>query len=389
MLTDAKIAAIKPPATGQQEHPDHKVTGLRLRVGAGGVKAWTVRRRVGAKIVNRKLGTYPAMKLAQARVAAEKLIEALERDGGTESLDRTFGQVAKLWLSKVDNPEHRSRRDQERQLETHVYPAWQERKIAEIKRRDVRDLIDGLEGAVLPNRILSLVKTIFRFALSRDLIEASPVEGIQKPKSEAPRDRVLAMDEITRIWAAAELVGYPQGHWARILLLTGQRRSEVAGMRWADIDRKAAIWTLPAADTKASRAQLVPLSSPVMELLDAAPELGEYVFTTTADTPISGFAKAKTLIDRFIAAKGEPLAPWRFHDLRRSAATHMVRLGIAETVVSRVLNHATQGITATTYALHSYAPEKRHALDTWAAEVDRAVNGERGGNVVALSGRGT
>lgn len=385
-MTDAKIAAIKPPATGQQEHPDHKVTGLRLRVGAGGKKSWTVRRRVGDKIVNRKLGTYPAMGLAAARMAAEKLIEALERDGGTEGVDRTFGEIAADWIERVAKEKNDGWKDQERQLELHVYPDWKGRKIAEIKRRDVRELIDGLEGKVLPNRILALVKTIFRFALSRDWIEASPVEGIEKPKKETARDRVLDMSEVARLWNAAELLGYPIGPWARVLLLTAQRRSEVAEMRWSDVDLIAATWALKADDTKADRAHLVPLSPAVVAILEAMPRLGAYVFTTTGDTPISGFAKAKTRLDHYLASRDETLAPWRFHDLRRTAATHMVRLGIGETVVSRVLNHAVQGVTAQVYALHSYAPEKRHALDTWAAEVDRAVNGDKGGNVVELRG---
>lgn len=386
MLTDAKIAAIKPPASGQDEHADNKVTGLRLRVGAGGKKSWTLRRRVGAKIINKKLGTYPAMGLASARTAAEKMIAALEREGTTDAIDRTFGEVATDWIARVAKEKNDGWRDQERQLELHVYPDWRGRRIAEIKRRDVRELIDQLEGKVLPNRILALVKTIFRFALSRDWIEASPVEGIEKPKKETARDRVLDMAEVARLWNAAELLGYPIGPWARVLLLTAQRRSEVAEMRWSDVDLKTATWTLKASDTKADRAHLVPLSSAVVAVLEAMPRLGDYVFTTTGDTPISGFAKAKTRLDQYLASRDEALAQWRFHDLRRTAATHMVRLGIAETVVSRVLNHAVQGVTAQVYALHSYAPEKRHALDTWAAEVDRAVNGERGGNVVSIVG---
>lgn len=384
MLTDAKIAAIKPPAQGQQEHPDHKVTGLRLRVGAGGKKAWIVRRRVGSKIINRKVGNYPPMGLGAARKAAEALIETLERDGGTEGLDRTFGQVAGHWLENRAKDKNKRWQEQERQLELHVYPAWRDRKIATIKRRDVRDLIEGIEGDVVPNRILALVKTIFRYALSQDWIEASPSDAIEKPKSENARDRVLDMGEVARVWRAAGLLGYPLGPWTQVLLLTAQRRGEVAGMRWSDLDLKAATWTIPAADTKANRAQLVPLSPAVVAILEAMPQVGEHVFTT-GKAPISGFAKAKSRLDYYLASKGEGLASWRFHDLRRTAATHMVRLGISEIVVSRVLNHAVQGVTGKHYALHSYAPEKRHALDTWAAEVDRAVNGERGGNVVSIN----
>lgn len=380
MLTDTKIAAIKPPATGQQEHPDHKVTGLRLRVGAGGAKTWTLRRRVRDKVINRKLGTYPAMKLAAARNAAEKLIEALERDGGTQGIDRTFRSAAEAWIKAKDRPD-----GIRRQLELHVFPEWGERRLGEIKRAEVRELIQGLEGEVLPNRVLASIKTIFGYAISQDWIEASPADRIDPPNKETVRDRVLTMPEIARVWNAAGLLGYPVGPWVQMLLLTAQRRSEVAGMRWADLDLDNSTWTLPASETKAKRAHLVLLAPLAMQIIKTMPEVGEYVFSTTASGPIRGFAKSKRLLDTWLASKGVGFDdPWRFHDLRRSAATHMVRLGIPELVVSRVLNHAVQGVTGKHYALHSYAAEKRHALEAWAAEVDRAVNGAKGDNVVAI-----
>lgn len=384
MLTDTKIAAIKPPLAGQDEHPDHKVTGLRLRVGAGGKKSWIVRRRVGAKVLNKKLGSYPPMGLAAARAAAEKLLEALARDGSIEALDRTFGAVAAHWIDKVAKPKNDSWKNQERQLETHVLPRWRDRKIAEIRRADVRELIDGLEGAVLPNRVLALVRTIFRFAMSRDWLEASPVEGIKKPSEEKERDRVLAMAEVATIWRAAGLAGYPFGHYLQMLLLTGQRRTEVAGMRWDDVDTDEAVWIMKAVDTKSDRKHLVPLSPAALTILEAAPRFGEYVFTTDGKTHVSNFAKGKSRLDAFIAAKGDELEPWRLHDLRRTAATHMVRLGISETIVGRVLNHAPTGVTAKVYALHTYAPEKRHALEAWAGEVVRIVEGTLRDNVVHL-----
>ena len=384
MLTDTKVSAIKPPKSGQEEHPDSKVTGLRLRVGAGGAKTWTLRRRVGAKVINRKLGTYPARKLAEARRAAESMIASLERDGSTEGLDRTFGEVAQHWLDNKAKANNRGWEHQEAQLKRHLLPAWKDRPIGGIKRHEIRELVEGIEGKVIPNRILALTKTIFRYALSRDWLDASPVEGIEKPNVERARDRVLDMGEVARVWNAGGLLGYPEGHWVRILLLTAQRGGEVTAMKWTDLDLEAATWTIPAANAKADRANLVPLSPLAVEVIRSMPDLGDYVFTTTGDKPINAFAKAKTTLDKFIAGKADPLPAWRFHDLRRTAATHMVRLGIAETVVSRVLNHAVQGVTAQVYALHTYAPEKRHALDLWASEVDRAVNGERGGNVVRM-----
>jgi integrase len=384
MLTDTKIAAIKPPASGQDEHADHKVTGLRLRVGAGGKKSWIVRRRVGAKVINKKLGSYPPMGLAAARTAAEKLLEALARDGSTEAMDRTFGAVAEHWIEKVAKPKNDSWKNQKRRLEMHVLPHWGERRIAEIKRSDVRDLLDGLEGVVLPNRVLTVVKTVFRYALSRDWIDASPVEGIAKPNEESERDRVLAMPELAAVWNAAGLMGYPFGLCTRLIMLTAQRRTQVGQMRWQDINLDAGTWTLRAEDTKSDRAHLVPLSEPALQILRNLPRLGDYVFTTDGETPIGNYSKGKLRLDQFIVASGAALPPWRLHDLRRSAATHMVRLGVSMEIVGRVLSHARAGVTARVYALHEYEPEKRSALDRWAAELMRAVEGKQAGKVVPL-----
>mgnify|MGYP002780302689 CR=1 FL=1 len=386
MLTDTKVASIKPPATGQVEYPDAKVTGLRLRVGAGGAKTWTLRRRVGSKIVNRKIGTYPATSLAKARETALGMIEALEATGSTEPLERTFKQAAQRWLDDKAKRKNKGWEKQERQLELHVYPAFGDRALRSIKRAEVRDLIAALEGDVLPNRVLALIKTIFRYSLSQGWIEASPTEAMEKPMPENARDRVLTMEELARVWNASELLGYPYGPFTRLLALTGQRRGEVAAMRWSEIDLAAATWSIPAGRTKADRANLVPLSARAVDLLERLPRLGDFVFSTNGETAISGFAKGKSRLDQYLETRGEGIGEWRYHDLRRSCATHMVRLGIAELVVGRVLNHVVQGVTGKHYALHAYAPEKRHALEKWAAEIDRAVNGERGDNVVRLNG---
>jgi integrase len=371
MLTDTKVAALKPPPTGQKEYPDRKVTGLRLRVGAGGAKAWIFRARTKDRIINKKLGSYPGLGLGEAREMALKLISAIARDGTTEAIDRTFGAVAQYWIEREAKPRNDSWRLQERRLEMHVLPKWRHRKIASIRRGEVRDLLDGLEGAVLPNRVLTLLKTIFRYAMSRDWLDFSPAEGIRKPHAERERDRVLTMSEVVRIWDGAELLGYPFGPFIRVLMLTAQRRTEVATMRWSDIDLEEAMWTIPAADTKAERRHFVPLSAAAILILRKLPRLGPFVFTTDGESHMSNYAKLKARLDNFVAARGAPLPGWRLHDLRRSAATHMVRLGEREEVVGRVLNHAVRGLTARVYALHSYGPEKRRALDSWAQEIDR------------------
>jgi integrase len=375
-LTDSRVAAIKPPAKGQEEYPDDLVTGLRLRVGAGGRKAWIVRARAGRKQVNKTLGAYPLLSLAAARDAGRAFLIQLASDEQPRT-DRTFGELAQAWIEKVAKPRNRSWRLQERRLEIHVLPRWRTRKLSTIRRADVRDLIDTIEGEVAPNRVLTLVRTIFRYAMAQDWIDASPVEGIGKPNSEVPRDRHLDMTEARRVFEGADLLGYPFGPFVKLLLLTGQRRTEVAAMRWADVDLEGATWTLPAEAAKNGKAHLVPLSPPALAILKAIPILGPFVFTETGKTPISGFSKAKSRLDAFLTARGGALAPWVLHDVRRTVATHMVRLGTPELVVGRVLNHSAQGVTAKVYALHSYAPEKRAALEGWAAELQARSAGPK------------
>ncbi|WBX83017.1 tyrosine-type recombinase/integrase [Sphingosinicella microcystinivorans] len=374
-LTDARVAAIKPPATGQEEHADDLVQGLRLRVGAGGRKAWIVRARAGGKVVNKGLGPYPTLSLASARDSARNFLITLAKEGQPRAR-RTFGELVDHWIDNVAKDKNKSWTLQKRRLEIHVLPSWRDRQLDGIRRADVRELVEGIEGDVNPNRVLTLVRTLFRYAMSRDWLEASPAEAITKPKDEAPRDRVLDMDEIRRVYAAADLLGYPLAGFVKLMVLTGQRRTEVASMRWDDIDLKAGTWVLPAPATKSARSHLVPLSAAAVALLEATPRMGDHVWTSDGSSHISGYAKAKTRLDAFLAAGGPPLPPWRFHDIRRSVATHMVRLGVLETVVGRVLNHASVGVTARVYALHSYEPEKRAALDAWAVEVGRLANAE-------------
>jgi len=388
VLTDAKVAGIKPPATGREEHRDNKVTGLRLRVGTSGKKIWILRARAGDRVTNRKLGTYPPMGLSAARTAAEKALAAIAREGGTAGIDRTFGDTAGAWLEKkrADRKANKTVELQRRRLELHVLPKWRNRKIAEIKRSDVRDLIEGVEGDVLPNRVLTVIRTIYRFAMSRDWIDASPAEGIAKPKDETERDRYLDMAEVKRVWDASALLGYPFGPYVRALILTGQRRTEVASMRWDDVDLEAATWILKAADTKGERAHLVPLSAPMLELLKGLPRFGDYAFTTDGETHTSGFAKGKARLDAFVAVGGGALEPWTLHDLRRTVSSHMARLGIAKDIRGRVLNHAAQGVTDRHYTPYDFQAEKRSALDRWAAEVVRAISGKGDDNVVQIRG---
>ncbi len=368
-LTDMRVSSIKPPATGQEEHADDLVTGLRLRVGAGGRKAWIVRTRADGKVINKTLGAYPVLSLADAREGAKELLLNITKHGLPRT-KRTFGEAADQWVNRVAKPKNKSWHNQQRRLEIHVLPAWRDRPLDSIRRGDVRELIDDIDGTIAPSRALAIIRTVFRYAMSQDWIETSPAEAIPSPQADVPRDRFLDMDEAKRVYAATDLLGYPNAGFIKMLFLTGQRRTEVASMRWADLDLETATWVMPASITKSDRSHLVPLSPAAVTILNTTPRLGEYVWTSDSDSHVTGYSKAKTRLDGFTRAAGGDLQPWRLHDIRRTVATHLVRLGFTETIVGRVLNHAPAGVTARNYALHSYAPEKAAALERWALELE-------------------
>ena len=375
-LTDARVSAIPPPPTGQVEHPDDLVRGLRLRVGAGGRKAWIVRTRAGKKQINKTLGPYPLISLAAAREQARDYLIALAKEGEVRA-KRTFGQLAEHWIENVAKAKNKSWHNQERRLEIYVLPKWRDTDLASIRRSDVRDLIDGIDGIVAPGRALTIIRTMFRYAMGRDWIEASPAEAIPNPSVDVPRDRYLDMKEVRAVYQAADMMGYPFAGFLKMLILTGQRRTEAASMRWADIDLDAGTWVLSSADTKSARTHLVPLAPQAVDLLKATPQFGPYVWSSDGETHIKCYSQGKKKLDMLLAAKGTDLKPWRLHDLRRTAATHMVRLGVSELVVGRVLNHAPQGVTARTYALHSYEAEKRQAFGVWASEITGSLKSDQ------------
>ena len=143
-------------------------------------------------------------------------------------------------------------------------------------------------------------------------------------------------------------------------------------MRWERIDLREGLWTLDSEEVKSARKHLVPLAPAAVAILRQTPRLGEFVWTDNGRTHVSGFTRAKSRLDKFIAADGQALSAWRLHDLRRTVATHLVRLRVSEATVESMLNHAPQGVTARTYTLHSYLPEKREALTLWAQDLTRA-----------------
>lgn len=264
-----------------------------------------------------------------------------------------------------------SARQCESRLKRYVLPEWKGRDVREITRKDVRELVQGIEKRGLPspaNLTLSNLKTMFNWCIDEDLLEQNPASRVKKPGVERARDRWLSDRELALVWHGAGYLPYPWGPWYRLLVLMPNRRTELAGMRWAEIDRDQAIWTIPAARTKSRRAHVVPLTTVALQILDGIQQTGPWVFSTTQATPIQGFTWAKRRLDAWLAERVEKIEPWHNHDLRRTGKTGMSRLKVAPHVKDAVLSHARPGMDRI-YDMYDYLDEKRDALDKWARHV--------------------
>jgi integrase len=410
-LTDRYVECLKAPPPGKErlEVFDTTFPGLALRVTNRGHKSWSMYPRINGRKVRYTIGPYPAFKPADARKAASAVLQRIAAGGdpaeekrarraAAEPDDTSFAAVARRYLKQQveKNTAPSMYRETARIIEKDVIPFWGRRPIGAIGRRDVSALIDAkaLSGAeVQANRVLARLKTLFGWAVSKDLIEKNPCDGLRPPTKERARDRVLSDDEIKLFWVACDEIGWPFGPLFQLLLLSAQRRDEVATMQWSEIDLERRLWSLPREKAKNDQGHDVHLSQ-AAAILAALPRIGAaggYVFTTNARSAVSGFSRAKERLDALMAkAAGHEIEPWILHDLRRTAATGMARLKIAPHVVDRVLNHTSGTIrgVARVYNRFEYYDERKAALEAWGRAVDVIVSGAEPSNVVDIRGRG-
>jgi integrase len=277
------------------------------------------------------------------------------------------------------------------------------------RNRKDRDGADKPKGAAMTGRTAAYGRAAYAWAVKRGVVRLNPFADLPVAKAVAKRERVLSDTEIAEIWHAAGEATSPYGTIIRLLVLTGQRRGEVAGMGRNEISEDFATWALPGERTKNGEPHSVPLSAPARELLRAllsedanAPLDARLVLPGAVGKPFAGWSKAKRALDEAVVdaraesataagARPAPLIPWSVHDLRRTVATGLQRLGVRLEVTEAVLNHisGSRGGIAGIYQRHDWAAEKRAALDAWSAHVLRCVAGPVAGkNVVALARAG-
>lgn len=393
-LTEKNIAR-KVPDSGSLELWDQLLPGFGLRIGKSR-RTYFVMARINRKQVRRKIGTTDTHTLAEARDAARDFLrsaargidpkEEEERERREEAradllMERgTFGAMAADFMQERAKG-LRSRDEMQRKLDVDILPAWKDIPVADIRRADVKALFmaKAITSPVAANRLLSMIRTIFNYAIDEELIEANPAARI-KPEAETERERYLSEAEIKAFWHGLHNapIEAQVRHALKFLLVCGQRRGEVAGASWNEFDFAKDEWTIPGSRTKNRRTHVVPLSDLALELLSdlaIASNGDDFVFPGAfGNKPLSPYSVSQGM-KKSRESLGLSDNPAKPHDLRRTFASGLAQLGFPRLTISRLLNHKEGSITSI-YDRHSYAEEMATASQAWANRLREIVGGE-------------
>ncbi|MBR0797961.1 tyrosine-type recombinase/integrase [Bradyrhizobium jicamae] len=425
-LTAAAVASCR-PAKARRELPDGGCPGLHLVVQPTGSKSWALRyrrpdRRTAKLVIGsvferdgrQEPSTDPVIGGHLTLAAARRLVaelrhdiaqgrdpgavhirEKIRRRAGQDDPDsNTFAAAAKDFIDQHAKKKTRRWHEQARllglrpedlaEIKHGLSERWSKRALGEISRHDIHDIVEETRRKGAPGlqrrregmtesrarAMLSCLSKMFGWLEQRGRVDSNPCAGIHRPETPRARDRILTDNEIERFWSAASAERSEFAGVLKLLLLTGCRLNEVAGISAEELSEDRNSWTIPGSRTKNHLSHVVPLARIARKLLLETKRDSGLIFTTNGKTRIGGWSKLKKRLD-----KSMDTTHWRFHDLRRTAATGMAKIGIAPHVVEAVLNHvsgARAGV-AGTYNRHAYFAEKRVALERWADHIDTLV----------------
>ncbi len=385
MLTELTIRKLTPKGNVRIEMWDDKLPGFGVRVSPRGTKSFVLMYYVAGRKRRLTLGRFPMMSLAKARKQAHDALGAIA-DGREPEVAKTadvrvgnFDTVIADFVAGHCARHNRASHahETERLLRARFAAAWGKRDVRQITRSDVLQVLDAAVEAGHPsaaNHALAAVRKLFSWALERGLVDANPCSGISRPAPAHARERVLSNAELAAVWHGARSLSAPFSHIVQLLILTAQRRGEVTGLRWNEIDWTNAVWNIPADRTKNRRAHAVPLSPLALDVLKSAPKIHDaFVFPARGNDEAapSGFSKTKRRLDAYAR-----VSDWTLHDLRRTTATHLAGMGVAPHVIERILNHTTGilGGVAGIYNRFQYLPEMRAALELWAEQIGKLTS---------------
>jgi integrase len=410
VFTDLLIRKLKPQ---DKKYVRSEGNGFTVRVSPAGLKTWLYAYGLNDKRREMGLGTYPEVSLHDAR---EKFEEARQKvKGGIDPMDErdqaeeasrqapTVADLVDEYLRKHAMVNKKSWKEDKRSLEKDILPKWGKRKAADIKKRDVVLLLEGIveRGApIQANNTLEKIRKMFNFAVERDILEYTPCYGVKKPVKQVFKDRVLTDKEICLVWDGLDSAPMTQEmrRVLKLILITGQRPGEVVGLHSSEINGDW--WTIPAERAKNGRTHRVFLAPTAKELIG---DKQGYIFESPrGGKPMDGNAVAYSVrrsleipgrqdgkgedasgTGEDIAGRKLEMEPWTPHDLRRTAATNMSALGFPDETVDAVLNHVKKGVIAI-YNRHGYDKEKQQALEAWERRLKVILGGGTGAKVIPL-----
>jgi integrase len=389
VLTVRGIEALK-PRTKRYEVFDALTPSLAIRVTPSGHKSWVLYYRHHGRQRRLTLGRYPDRPLAEARAEAiherGRILKgadpATEKQAGHAENDHTVQALYELYRSRKEKV-LRSWTEVRRIMEREVLPTWRHRRVGDLRRRDVRELVEEKAQAapIQANRVLERISAMFTFAVDQDWIESNPAWRVKKPGPERSRDRVLTRDELRELWPvlheteAKNADGTAQPRLSQtlndvflVMLLTAQRCGEVCQMQWREVDLDTGWWLIPGDVSKNHDPHRVPLTPMVLDILARRAKAenadDRYVFSNHRHTCVADRAKKAAAI----LCKGGVSFHFRAHDLRRTAASYMGETGVDRFHIAHVLNHrsVTHSTVTAIYDRYRYDKEKRAALEKWA-----------------------
>jgi integrase len=378
LLTDRFCDRAKSTTT-QTDYFDETVSGLALRVTAGGTKAWTFLYTAAGRRRRITLGRYPAVSLAKARTLALEARALIAN--GVDPRARgamTVNDLVEAYIAK-HTATLKSGAEIARRIRKNIVPVIGNVPLAQLHRRDATRVVDAVTGRGAPVEATFAfqdLRSILRWAVARGDLDHDPIAGMPPPPGGKPRERVLSDDEIKTLWLKLPEALPRYAPILRLCLLTAQRVGEVAGMRREELDLKQRLWSLPGTRTKNGHAHAVPLSSAAMEIIGEP--ASEFVFDIAPTVVAQAIIRAQARIG---------IAQWTAHDLRRTALTGMAKLGVEPIVLGHIANHRTTtkaGMTLSVYVHHAYEREKRDALELWADRLRGIIAGSA--EVVPLHG---
>lgn len=388
-LTVKNVTALPAPPTGQWDYFDDTLTGFCLRVSANGVRSYCATYRVNRRFVRQTIGKTSKIGLAQARDKARAIFAAVGegRDPRIErhaikleairaDSDTYAGAVEDfVRIHSIAKKKNRSHREQRRLL-LKANEDWLARPVSSITKREVSDVLDTMvEGGrgYTANRTYTVLCTFFRWLDQRDRVTSNIMAKIAKPfDGEQPRTRVWSDAELASIWKSADELDCPA--YLRLLILLGQRRDEVAHMRWDELDLDAATWTLPIIRAKGKHEHKFPLPPLAVRLLKSITPVKDNAFVfpgnyvAGAPRPMNAGTRLQNRIK-----KHSGIADFTFHDARRTFRTGLDKLGIKPHVKNECLNHARIGVGDVHYSRHDYLDEQREAFDAWEGHITKMI----------------